>query len=129
MSGSPCFRSPSTCSTHVGIAWFDGAVDRKDAVPIEQLSLQLIFPGWASTLVHHVYEYAAHHVNPRIPYHRLRLAQVRLNEISARHTVSERFSFARLNDTLRRCKFYDYKRNLWLDFDGQPTAPSPIGEA
>ncbi len=115
--------------THVAIPWFDGPVDRKEAVPIEQLSIQLILPRVLSTMVHDVYEHAAHHVNPRIPFHRLRAAQARLNEISADHIVSQRFSFAWLNDTFRRCKLYDYERNRWLDFAGRPTAPSPVSAA
>jgi omega-6 fatty acid desaturase (delta-12 desaturase) len=40
--------------------------------------------------------------------------------------VRQVFSFAWLNDTLRRCKLYDYERNCWLDFDGRPTAASPV---
>jgi acyl-lipid omega-6 desaturase (Delta-12 desaturase) len=115
--------------THVAIPWFDGAVDRKEAVPQENISLQLIFPRFLSTMVHDVYEHAAHHVNPRIPFHRLREAQVRLNEISAANIVTERFSFAWFNDTLRRCKLYDYESNRWLDFDGRPTAPSPVSDS
>ncbi len=115
--------------THADIAWFDGAVDRREAVPIEQLSLQLTFPHWLSLLVHHVYEHAAHHANPRIPYHQLPAAQRVLNQVSAGHTVTQRFSFGWMNDTLRRCKLYDYEQNRWLDFEGRPTAPSPIGPA
>ncbi len=115
--------------THVAIPWFDGAVDRKEAVPQENISLHLIFPRILSTMVHDVYEHAAHHVNPRIPFHRLREAQARLNEISAGNIVTERFSFAWFNDTLRRCKLYDYETNRWLDFDGRPTAPSPVSAA
>ena len=115
--------------THVNIAWFDGAIDRKEAIPIEQLSLHLAVPRWFGLIAHDVYDHAAHHVNPRIPYHRLRDAQARLNEISADHAVRQGFSFRWLHDTLRRCKLYDYEHNLWLDFDGHPTAPSPIGPA
>ena len=115
--------------THPDIPWFDGAVDRKDVVPMEQISLHLAFPYWFSLLAHHICEHPAHHVMPRIPYHRLHAAQAQLNEISPDCSVYQRFSFAWLNDTLRRCKLYDYERNCWVDYQGRPTAPSPVSLA
>lgn len=112
--------------THLDIPWFDGPIDRKETVPMEQIALHLVFPYWFTSITHHIFEHPAHHVMPRIPYHRLWAAQKHLNEISPRDSVRQVFSFAWLNDTLRRCKLYDYERNCWLDFDGRPTAASPV---
>ena len=115
--------------THPDIPWFDGAVDRKETVPMEQISLHLAFPRWFAVFIHHICEHPAHHVMPRIPYHQLYAAQQRLNGISPGLAVYQRFSFAWLNDTLRRCKLYDYERNGWVGYDGRPTAASPVGPA
>jgi omega-6 fatty acid desaturase (delta-12 desaturase) len=115
--------------THPDIPWFDGAVDRKDTVPMEQIALHLAFPYWFSFLVHFICEHPVHHVMPRIPYHQLYAAQRRLNEVSSELIVYQRFSFAWLNDMLRRCKLYDYERNCWIDYDGRPTAASPVSDA
>ena len=112
--------------THPDIPWFDDGVIRRDVIPPEQISLHLVFPSWLSWFAHHVYEHGAHHVNPRIPYHQLPQAQAKLDEVSPGRCVKVRFSFAMLNDTLRRCKLYDYERNVWLDFSGRPTASSPV---
>ena len=115
--------------THPDIPWFDGAVDRKETVPMEQIALHLAFPRWFSVFSHHICEHPAHHVMPRIPYHQLSAAQARLREISSKTSVYQRFSFSWLNDTLRRCKLYDYERNRWIDYDGKPTAASPVSPA
>lgn len=115
--------------THPDIPWFDGPIDRRNTVPMEQISLHLSFPMWFSVFAHHVYEHAAHHVNPRIPYPRLRAAQARLNAISPHYAVSARFSLSWLYDTMRRCKLYDYEAHRWLDFAGRPTAPCPLDAA
>jgi omega-6 fatty acid desaturase (delta-12 desaturase) len=115
--------------THPDIPWFDGPIDRKGTVPMEQISLHLAFPYWFALFVHFVYEHPVHHVMPRIPYHRLWAAQHHLKEIAPHDSVRQDFSFAWLNDMLRRCKLYDYERNRWLDFEGRPTAASPLSAA
>ena len=112
--------------THARIPWFDGPVDRKVAIPQEVLSLQLEFPSWIHHLTHGIYVHAAHHVNVRIPYHRLVEAQRRLNELVGNTTVVESFSFRWLRETLRNCRLYDYQTHRWLDFDGRPTGPVAV---
>jgi acyl-lipid omega-6 desaturase (Delta-12 desaturase) len=108
--------------THPLIPWFDGPVDRRVLMPQEALALHLVFPQWFRIIGHNVFEHPAHHVNPRITFHRLEEAQATLNGIAADRAVVQRFSVGWLNDTLRRCKLYDYGTHAWLDFDGRPTA-------
>lgn len=112
--------------THKRIPWFDGAVDRKTAMPQEALSLHLNFPKPIKALMHNVYEHAAHHANVRIPFHRLPDAQRELNEISGDAAVVQKFSFGWLHETLRDCRLYDYENHQWLDFDGKPTGPVTV---
>ena len=115
--------------THPRIPWFDGPVDRRELMPQERLSVHLEFPRWFQFLSHHIFEHAAHHANSRIPFYQLAEAQECLNEISGDSAVVERFSFRWLNETLRRCKLYDYERHRWLDFAGRPTTPATLDEA
>ncbi len=114
MSGSLYFQH-----TDPGIPWIKSEAERR-RLPVEALTLHLSFPSWFSRYMHHVYDHAAHHVQPAIPCYRLHGAQLLLNRLSP-HCVSRRFTFGLFWDTLRRCKLYDYERHRWLDFDGKPT--------
>lgn len=115
--------------TEPRIPWFDGPVDRRTVMPQEALALHLVFPRWFRWFGHNVFEHPAHHVNPRIPFHRLEEAQALLNRVAADRAVVQRFSFAWLNDTLRRCRLYDYDTCTWLDFDGRAMAAPALTEA
>lgn len=107
--------------THPSIPWFDYEVDRNEAAPPEVITAHLYFPSWLSSLMHNVYDHAAHHIQPRIPCYRLEAAQARLNELAGARAVSSRFTAAWFVDTVRRCKLYDYENHRWLDFKGRPT--------
>lgn len=115
--------------THKRIPWFEGAVDRRIAFPQEALSLHLDFPKPIKTLMHNVYEHAAHHANVRIPFHRLPQAQAELNRLSGDRAVYQKFSFGWLHETLRDCRLYDYDNHQWLDFDGKPTTGAIVSES
>jgi omega-6 fatty acid desaturase (delta-12 desaturase) len=115
--------------THARIPWFAGAVDRREAMPQEVLSLHLEFPHWFKQLLHNVYDHGAHHVNVRIPFHRLPEAQRTLNALAGNAAVVQNFSFRWLHETLRDCKLYDYETHRWLDFEGNPTGPIAVSPA
>jgi len=108
--------------THKRIAWFNYKPDRKGNGRQEFVSVSLEFPGWLSILMHNVYSHAAHHVCPAIPCYRLKDAQVHLDKLIGEKSVSERFTFSWLFETMQACKLYDYDNNLWLDFDGNITS-------
>lgn len=115
--------------THKRIPWFEGAVDRKMAMPQEVLSLHLDVPKALKHLTHNVYEHAAHHANVRIPFHRLADAQAELNTLIGDRAVVQPFSFKWLHETLRDCRLYDFDTHQWLDFDGKPTSPPNVSPA
>lgn len=112
--------------THARIPFVEGPVDRKDALPQEQLSLHLKFPPVLDYLMHNVYNHSAHHGNVRIPFYRLPEAQRRLNEMMGSAAVIQPFSFRWLGETLRNCRLYDYQAHRWLNFDGCPTSETAI---
>ncbi len=105
--------------TDPAIPWIKSEADRR-RIPVEALTLHLSFPSWFSRYMHHVYDHAAHHVQPAIPSYRLHDAQLLLIRLSPHH-VTRRFTLRLFWDTLRRCKLYDYEGHRWLDFDGRPT--------
>ena len=112
--------------THPRLPWFDGPVHRKAAMAQEELSTTFLFPRWLTYLMHNVYDHAAHHVNPRVPFYHLGEATKMLNEMAGERAVAEPFSFKRLHRTLKTCKLYDYENYRWLDFDGNPTTEVQI---
>jgi omega-6 fatty acid desaturase (delta-12 desaturase) len=114
--------------THPRLPWFDGPVHRKAMLAQEELSTTFLFPHWLTYLMHNVYDHAAHHVNPRVPFYHLGDATRTLNQMAGARAVAEPFSFKRLGATLKACKLYDYENYRWLDFDGRPTCESQISE-
>lgn len=114
--------------THKRIPWFKGPVNRRAAMPQETLSLHLDMPKWAKEFTHNVFEHAAHHVNVRIPFHRLADAQAELNKVAGESAVVQRFTPGWFYETMRDCKLYDFERHCWCDFDGRPTGPQIIDE-
>ena len=112
--------------THARLPWFDGPVHRKAMMPQEELSTTFEFPHWLNYLMHNVYDHAAHHVNPRVPFYHLSDATAKLNELAGPRAISEPFSFKRLHQTLKTCKLYDYENYRWLDFDGNPTTETQV---
>lgn len=115
--------------THPRLPWFDGPVHRKAMLAQEELASTFLFPRWLTYLMHNVYDHAAHHVNPRVPFYHLGEATKTLNEMAGARAIAEPFSFTRLHQTLKACKLYDYENYRWLDFDGNPTTEIQISEA
>ena len=74
------------------------------------------------SLLHHIMEHTAHHVDMSIPLYRLKGAQRLLEEaLPARITV-QRFSWRWYFSTARKCKLYDFDRQCWTDFEGRQTS-------
>jgi omega-6 fatty acid desaturase (delta-12 desaturase) len=103
------------------IPWFAEGDLRHLQYGAEQLSVHIAMPRWASSLVHHMFCHAAHHVCPSVPCYRLYDAQAKLNELLGDSAVVLPFTPSALLDVFRRCKLYDYAEHRWLDFDGNPT--------
>jgi omega-6 fatty acid desaturase (delta-12 desaturase) len=109
--------------THPDVAWLRGS-DEDNKMFYDRgelLSVHWIMPRWFGKLTHDVMDHPVHHLNPRIPCYRLRVAQAKLNELLGEHALVEKFTLRAFLDTLRRCKLYDFENHRWLDFDGKPT--------
>ncbi len=112
--------------THARLPWFDGPVHRKAMMAQEELATTFLFPHWLTYLMHNVYDHAAHHVAPRVPFYHLSDATRTLDEMAGPRAITEPFSFTRLHQTLKTCKLYDFEAYRWLDFDGAPTTDQQI---
>lgn len=116
--------------THVGVAWYDDKMAWARAQPFVSTTVHLSFRPLlgvdAGTLMHHITEHTAHHVDMTIPLYRLRQAQQILEAALPGRIVIQPFSWRWYFDTARRCKLYDYKVRRWTDFDGRPTSDPVI---
>ena len=57
-----------------------------------------------------------------MPCYRLRAAQYRYNELMGERAVVGKAGVGYIFETMRRCKLYDFEKNIWTDFDGNPTS-------
>jgi omega-6 fatty acid desaturase (delta-12 desaturase) len=111
------------------IPWFAAGDLRHLEHGAAQLSVHVDMPRWLSSLVHHMFCHAAHHVCPSIPCYRLYDAQRHLNALLGETAVVIPFRAGALLDVFRRCKLYDYEQHRWLDFDGNATSPRLVAHS
>ncbi|WP_225869761.1 fatty acid desaturase [Glaciimonas sp. PCH181] len=114
--------------THAGIAWYQDKLVWASAQPFVSTTVHLTFRYRIGTLLHHIMEHTAHHVDMSIPLYRLKQAQQVLEVMLPGRIVIQQFSWRWYFDTARRCKLYDFKRRCWTNFAGQPTTePVMVG--
>ena len=106
--------------THPDATWLRGSNEENKAFYErgELLAVHWVMPRWFGRLTHDVMDHPVHHLHPRIPCYRLRVAQARLNQLLGEHALVEKYTLRSFLDTLRRCKLYDFENHRWLDFDG-----------
>ncbi|MFC5474492.1 fatty acid desaturase [Paraherbaspirillum soli] len=108
--------------THIDVAWHDEKTAWAAAQPFVSTTVHLSFRYGIGSLLHHIMEHTAHHVDMSIPLYRLRQAQQILEAMLPQRIVIQRFSWRWYFDTARRCKLYDFQRHCWTDFNGRPSS-------
>ncbi len=105
--------------THTGVAWYQDKRSWAAAQPFVSTTVHLTFKSMMGTVLHHIMEHTAHHVDMGVPLYRLKAAQALLEKKLAGHIVVQRFSWRWYADTARRCKLYDFDAGCWTDFSGR----------
>ena len=93
--------------------------------------MHLTFPFKMGTLMHHIMEHTAHHVDMTIPLYKLKQAQAKLEELLPGRIIIQRFSWRWYFTTAKACKLYDFTRRCWTDYKGRATSqpsPMPMGQ-
>lgn len=108
--------------THPDVQWYDDKATWAKAAPNVTTTVHLIFPFGIGSLLHHIMEHTAHHVDMSIPLYRLKGAQQLLEDALPERIIVQRFSWRWYFDTARRCKLYDFSRHCWTDFGGRQTS-------
>jgi omega-6 fatty acid desaturase (delta-12 desaturase) len=104
------------------VAWYEDKSAWAKAQPFVSTTVHLTFKSAMGSLLHHIMEHTAHHVDMSVPLYRLKQAQKLLEAKMPGNIVIQPFSWRWYAQTARRCKLYDFKARCWLDFSGRPTA-------
>jgi acyl-lipid omega-6 desaturase (Delta-12 desaturase) len=110
--------------THPDIRWFNDESEWARHQAQTECTVYMRFSGLSEFLLpNKVMNHVVHHVNPRVPAHYLRRAQIDFLKANPTlfHVVD--WSFERHRDIMRRCKLYDFENKCWSDFAGRPTGP------
>lgn len=107
--------------THTSIIWHDNKVEWAKAQPFVSTTVHLLFNFKFGSILHHIMEHTAHHVDMSIPLYRLKQAQARLEELLPERIVVQKFSWRWYFKTARSCKLYDFTNKRWLNFKGEET--------
>ena len=114
--------------THLGVAWYEDKVSWSASQPFVSTTVHLTFRSAMGTVLHHIMEHTAHHVDMGVPLYRLKRAQALLESKLAGAIVVQPFSWRWYGDTARSCKLYDFKARCWTDFAGRPSVPTEVAQ-
>jgi omega-6 fatty acid desaturase (delta-12 desaturase) len=110
--------------THTSVSWYDNKSEWMKAQPFVSTTVHLTFKRNFGSLMHHIMEHTAHHVDMGVPLYHLQEAQAKLENLLPGRIIVQPFSWKWYFETAKLCKLYDFKNKYWLDFDGNKTAES-----
>jgi len=108
--------------THLGVDWYADKRAWSASQPFVSTTVHLTFRSAFGSVLHHIMEHTAHHVDMSIPLYRLKNAQSLLEERLPGRIVVQAFSWRWYFETARKCKLYDFARDCWTDYAGRPTS-------
>jgi omega-6 fatty acid desaturase (delta-12 desaturase) len=109
--------------THPAVPWFARREEWSFYVGQVNCTVHMVVPRWMIFFFTDLGQHGVHHIEPRIPFRKLRRAGARIVADAGAEMVLERWTLAKHRDILRRCRLYDYDGHRWLDYDGRPTSP------
>ncbi len=103
--------------THPKVRWYQDQQAWIDSHPHVTATVHIRFPQWISSIIHHVMEHNAHHMDMNIPCYNLRAAQHQLEKKLSSNIVIQDFSWKWFSECTHICKLYDYNSYQWLPFE------------
>jgi omega-6 fatty acid desaturase (delta-12 desaturase) len=110
--------------THAAVAWYGKKSEWIRAQPFVSTTVHLKFDYYLGSLLHHIMEHTAHHVDMGVPLYNLKAAQSELEERMPNRIIVQKFSWRWYFEAARTCKLYDFTNKAWLDFAGNTNAYS-----
>jgi len=112
--------------THPGVSWYEDKASWSASQPFVSTTVHLTFRSAMGSVLHHIMEHTAHHVDMGVPLYRLKRAQALLEDKLAGAIVIQPFSWRWYAATARQCKLYDFKARCWTDFAGRRSAAAEV---
>lgn len=112
--------------THPTVAWFE---DPKEWSYWESQiagTTHVRFPQLIGLLMHNIMEHTAHHAFTSVPLYNLVKAQSAIESAFVGQVKVIPWTFSDFRETVSRCKLYDYKRHVWMDFGGNDTSAPTV---
>lgn len=110
--------------THPGVHWFADASRWSFYRGVIRGTTHSVFPTWIGLLFANAMEHTAHHALTAIPVYKLPDAEKKLLARYKGAVVEQIFGPRGYAAILKACKLYDYRRQCWTDFSGEPTSTS-----
>jgi omega-6 fatty acid desaturase (delta-12 desaturase) len=108
--------------THPQMAWY--ADEKEWSFYHVQLrsTAHVTFPWPIERLLNNIMDHPAHHLEPTLPLYQLPGAQRELEEQTRPHAVVIMWTPWEYWRGCTACKLYDFDRQCWTDFQGNPTS-------
>lgn len=100
--------------TDPSVCWYQDGQTWAKAQPHLTATIHIQFPGVIGTLLHHIMEHPAHHLDMTIPSYRLKAAQSVLDDLVPGRILKRRFTWSAYWRCVRVCKLFDYQSGQWV---------------
>jgi len=102
--------------THPDVPYFDHRPEWSNTIGQVYCSIVVRCSRVSEMLIHNIMIHVPHHVEPRIPFYRLKRAYADLRREYGEFIHEYRFRWSTVRMIFRRCKLYDFDRQVWYSF-------------
>jgi omega-6 fatty acid desaturase (delta-12 desaturase) len=102
--------------THPDVPFFDHRPEWSNTIGQVYCSVVWRCSRVSELLIHNIMIHVPHHVEPRIPFYRLKRAYRELHEEYGEYMHEYRFRFSTVRMIFSRCKLYDYESKTWYGY-------------
>ena len=111
--------------THPDVPFFDNRAEWSNT--IGQVYCSIVVRAWRpfELVLHDIMIHVPHHVEPRIPFYRLKRAYADLQRDYGRYIHEYRFRWSTVRGIFRRCQLYDFQQMRWYTYREARAMSSP----
>lgn len=102
--------------THPDVPFFDQRPEWSNTIGQVYCTVVWRCSRLSELLVHNIMIHVPHHVEPRIPFYRLKAAYADLQKEYGPYLHEYRFRWRSMVMVFRRCKLYDFEKKVWYSF-------------
>ncbi len=114
--------------THPDVPFFDHRAEWSNTIGQVYCSIVWRCSKLSELLVHNIMIHIPHHVEPRIPFYRLKAAYADLQKEYGQYLHEYRFRWTTVWSIFHRCKLYDFESQTWYSFrEARALVPATAG--